>query len=59
MGSLFGAKSAPPIAPPAVMPTVDDEAVKKAKRQAMASAQQRGGRASTILTDGPKEDKLG
>jgi hypothetical protein len=37
---------------------LDDEQVKEAKRKAMAAAQQRGGRASTILTDS-EEDKLG
>jgi hypothetical protein len=39
------------------MPTIDDAAVKDAKRKSMAAAQQRGGRAATVLTDG--EDKLG
>jgi hypothetical protein len=57
--SIMGAKPAPTVAPPAVMPTIDDEAVRRAKRNAIASAQQRGGRASTILSDGAKEDKLG
>jgi hypothetical protein len=60
MGKLFGSKPAapPPAAPPAVMPVIDDEAVRKARTKAVAAAQQRGGRASTILTDDPK-DKLG
>jgi hypothetical protein len=59
MGSLFGKPPAPPpIAPPTPMPTTDDAAVQKAKLAAIAAAQQRGGRASTILTD-DKADKLG
>jgi len=60
MGSLFGSKpSMPAVTPPAVMPTVNDEAAQKAKKAALASAQQRGGRASTILTDTATKDKLG
>lgn len=56
---LFGKTPAPPpIAPPAVMPSPNDEAVLKAKKTAIANATQRGGRASTILTDGT-DDKLG
>lgn len=54
MGSSY---NAPPIAPPTPMPIMSDEAVKKARLAAIAAAQQRGGRASTILTD--KNDKLG
>jgi len=45
------------IAAPAVMPTIDDAAVKAAKKKALVQAQQRGGRASTILTS--EDDKLG
>lgn len=58
MGSLFSKPKVPDIKPPAPMPTVNDEAVQRAKRNAIAAAQQRGGRASTILTD-DKSDKLG
>lgn len=59
MSGLFGkTPTPPPIAPPAVMPVIGDEAVAKAKKNAIASAQQRGGRASTILTDAT-DDKLG
>lgn len=58
-GVLGGKKSAgtpPPIAPPAVMPTPDDEAVKKAHRRSLIEQQARSGRASTIFDDG---DRLG
>lgn len=58
VGALFGKSTPPPVAPPAVMPTINDEAVLKAKKNAVAAAQQRGGRASTILT-GETTDKLG
>jgi len=62
MGSLFGSKpQAPaPAPPPAVMPSpmLDDEEVRMARKRAIEAAQQRGGRASTILTD-KAEDKLG
>lgn len=69
MGDLFGGGSsapaptvlaptpAPVVAAPAPMPTVDDAAVKAAKKKSLQAAQQRGGRAATVLTDG--EDKLG
>jgi len=66
MGGLFGGGGSPAPAPaptvlatpePAPMPTIDDAAVKAAKKKSLMSAQQRGGRASTVLTDG--EDKLG
>lgn len=55
--SLFGAPKAPELKPPTPMPTADDAAVRAAKRRQLASMQARGGRLSTILTDG--EDKLG
>ena len=61
MGAMFGKSPAPPpVAPPAVMPSpaLDDEAVKRAKKNQLAAAQQRNGRASTIFTDSA-EDKLG
>lgn len=46
----------PTVQKPAVMPTADDEAVKAAKRRQIAEMQYRGGRASTVLSEG---DKLG
>jgi hypothetical protein len=59
MSSLFGKRpSAPEIPPPTPMPAATDEQIKKARIAAIAAAQQRGGRASTILTD-DKADKLG
>lgn len=51
-----GAPKPPTPAAPTVMPTPDDDAMKKAKRQSMAEQMSRGGRQSTILTD---SDKLG
>lgn len=73
MGGLFGGGKAAPFTPvqtvlstpapapvvaaPAPMPTIDDAAVKAAKKKSLTAAQQRGGRAATVLTDG--EDKLG
>lgn len=37
-----------------VMPTTDDEAVRRAKQRQVAEIQARSGRASTILSDGGK-----
>lgn len=51
MTSLFSTPKAPPIPPPAVMPTPDDAAVMAAKKKAKTAAQTRTGRQSTILTD--------
>lgn len=61
MGSLFGSPKPPAIKPPAPAPTIDDEAIKRAKRKQLLSATQRSGRQSTILTDygGGASDKLG
>lgn len=58
---LLGAKAmkspkAPTLAPPAVMPTPDDDSVRAAKRRRIAEMQARGGRASTILS---ADEKLG
>jgi hypothetical protein len=56
-GGGKGAK--PPSQPaPTVMPTPDDSAMKRAKRNEIARLMERGGRQSTILTDGGG-DKLG
>lgn len=53
-------KAATPIAtPPVVMPTVDDAEVKRARKRAIAAQLQRGGRASTILTDAQNSQTLG
>ena len=46
----------PTIADPTVMPTQDDEAMRKKKKLALLAQQKRGGRASTFLST---EDKLG
>lgn len=37
---------------PVVMPLADDEAVMKARKRSIAEQMKRGGRTSTILTDG-------
>jgi hypothetical protein len=64
MSGLFGGgKSAPPPPPPvapapAVIPTIDSSEVDKARKRAVREAQERGGRASTILTS-KTDDKLG
>lgn len=53
------APAAPPAPPPAaVMPLVDDEASRKAQKRRTAEMAVRGGRLSTILTEGGA-DKLG
>ncbi len=59
----------PPEPPPApailekepvkVMPTADDDAVKKAKRKKLAAVASRGGRQSTILSRETENDPLG
>lgn len=60
MTGLFKTPKAPVVPPPAPMPTPDDEASRMAKRKAMAAAQSRSGRQSTILTDfGQAKDKFG
>ena len=48
----------PTILPPAVMPTLDDESVKKARKRSLLLQQQRSGRVSTIMSQGD-EDTLG
>jgi hypothetical protein len=52
-------KKAPAFTPPPVMPTVDDEAVKRAQRRAVAEQQARSGRLSTVLTDTGGDQTLG
>jgi hypothetical protein len=48
-----GSKKAPAPEPETpVMPLADDEAVKRAKRQAIAKRMSAGGRSSTILSQG-------
>lgn len=44
-------EKAPPPGP-VVMPLADDEAVVKARKRSIAEQMKRGGRTSTILTDG-------
>lgn len=56
-GAPVPVTAAPAATAPAVMPSIDDAAVKAAKKKALIQAQQRGGRASTILTS--EGDKLG
>lgn len=56
-GAPVPVTAAPAATAPAVMPSIDDAAVKAAKKKALVQAQQRGGRASTILTSA--DDKLG
>lgn len=45
--------------PKTVMPSPDDEAVKKAKRRAVATAAKRSGRSSTILSRTVENEPLG
>jgi hypothetical protein len=57
--SLLSPKEKPPVAAPAapaVMPIADDESVRRARRRSLAMQLNRGGRDSTILSDG---DTLG
>ena len=62
MTSLFGGGSVPTPAPapipepPKATPMVDEAAIAKKKKLAMARTQQRGGRVSTILGD---EESMG
>lgn len=51
-GSLMSGKghSAPTIEKPAVMPTPDDDAIKKARRRSISQQLARSGRESTILS---------
>lgn len=61
MSGLFGGSTpkAPPVqAAPPPTPLVDEEAIAKKKREAMARAQARGGRQSTILSQA-ESDTLG
>lgn len=59
MGSLFKTpKPAAPVAP-AVMPTPDDEAVKRARKKSLAEQAARSGRQSTILDSYGGGDMLG
>lgn len=51
---------APKVEPPPVMPQVNDEEVKRAKRRSLAAQQARRGRQSTILTSADEAaDTLG
>ncbi len=59
MGKLFGGgapKPQPLPPPPPPTPMVDEEAIKRAKKLAIATSQQRSGRQSTILSE---SDTLG
>lgn len=56
-GKPEGSMPLPTLAAPKVMPTADDEAVKRAKRRSLAQQLQRRGRSSTILSGG--DDTLG
>lgn len=50
MSGLFGSK--PPVTPPPVMPDPQSPEIIAANRQAQLKAMARGGRSSTILTQG-------
>lgn len=50
-------KAAEPEDGPKIMPLPDDEAVKQARKRSIAAQMQRGGRASTLLSD--SSDTLG
>ena len=56
MGGLFSKPNIPapppPPEPPKPTPMVDESAIMKKKKDTVARAQQRGGRMSTILSDG-------
>lgn len=45
----------PAIKSPPVMPTPNDDAIRKMRRRSVAEMRQRSGRASTILSDGAAE----
>ena len=50
----------PPVLPSPVMPTADDEAVKRARKKSLAAQYRRRGRSSTILSDAVTDsEKLG
>lgn len=54
LGSIIsrpGQEKTPEVSTPTVMPTEDSAATLDAKRRALQSQQQRGGRASTILSE--------
>jgi hypothetical protein len=64
MGSLFGG-DAPTPQPipmpeaPKATPMVDEDAIKRKKKQAMSAAQARGGRQSTLLSSYGESETLG
>ena len=62
MGGLIPKPKAPKIptpAPAVPIPTADDEAIERRKLMRIAEAKRRGGRESTIMTDGVRKDTLG
>lgn len=48
MGGLFSPPKAPVPAPPPVIPDIDDEAVKRARRRSLAASRARSGVVSTV-----------
>ncbi len=53
MAALFSSPKAPPEPKaPAVIPQADDETISQAKKREAARARSRGGRVSTVLTNG-------
>lgn len=56
---LFGGGAQPQVVKPTVMPTADANAVQLARRRAAATAMATSGRASTALSQGGTDTKLG
>ncbi len=60
MGKTPESPALPALSAPAVMPIPDDQAALDAKKRAIATAQNRSGRASTVLSQpGGDSDTLG
>lgn len=51
LGGIMGKTKTPTPSTPSVMPTQDSALTAEAKRRALIQQQQRGGRASTVLSD--------
>lgn len=51
-GGLLGKKKVTPKKKPRVMPDIEDEAIRMARKRSIARQQARGGRVSTILSGG-------
>jgi hypothetical protein len=63
MGKIFKGPKAPPPAPipvpPPPIPMADEESIRKKKKKALSLNTQRGGRASTLLSDAGESETLG